>query len=209
MSTRLTNASRELILNAAMQKTGFPQRIAEAKTAIADLKFEMIMNFYGGSKAYGRLEDRIETVNAKVKDLADADVYYTASMSGYNYYQTQINIAGQTHKYPRRTELSNKYKDRMMLCRREERVVITADNPLVQKFYDAEAKLVELTTSLTSIQKDVKAVLDSVNTTKRLVEVWPEAAELIPADVEVVRASVPAINFTSLNAAIGIPSKKK
>ena len=209
MSTRLTNALRELILNAAMKKTGFPQRIEEVKTAIADLKFEMIMGFYGGGKAYSRLEDRIVTVDSKAEELNKDDVYYKTSMSGYKHYQTQINIAGQTHKYPCRTELSDKYKDRKILCRLDGRVVVTADNPLVQKFYDAEAKLAELTTSLTSIQKDVKAVLSSVSTTKRLVEVWPEAAELIPAEVEVVHASVPAVNFTSLNAAIGIPSQKK
>lgn len=209
MSTRLTNASRELILNAAMQKTGFPKRVNEAKTAIADLKFEMIMSFYGGGKAYSRLEDRIHTVNVKVEELNKDDVAYTSNNNGYHYYSTQLNIAGQSHKYPKRHELSEKYQNRMMLSRPNERITITADNPLVQKFYDAEATLASLESMLQSIRKDVEAVLASVNTTKRLVEVWPEAAELIPADVEVVRASVPAINFTSLNAAIGIPSKKK
>lgn len=78
-----------------------------------------------------------------------------------------------------------------------------------KKFLDAEKVVEELDSSAKSIKANVKAVVYSVNTTKRLVEVWPEAAELIPSEIEVVRAALPAIDFNNLNASIGIPSDKK
>ena len=86
---------------------------------------------------------------------------------------------------------------------------LTADNPLVQKFLDAEKALEDLKSSRQQIKDNVQAVVYSVSTIKRLIEVWPESAELIPTDVEVVRAGLPAINFENLNASIGIPTEKK
>ena len=122
-----------------------------------------------------------------------------------------MNLGGMNISYPSITVLEQKEFDGLRFIHLADgaKPTLTADNPLVQKFLDAEKALQDLESSSRSIEENVKAVVYSVNTTKRLVEVWPEAAELIPSEIEVVRAALPAIDFNNLNASIGIPSNKK
>jgi hypothetical protein len=210
MSTRLTNDARDKIIDAAMVKSGFPERIKEAKTVIEDIKMECLIYSFGGLKAYRRLCDRFDTLDEKVKELQELSVGVVSLRSEVNWNNNKMNLAGMQIHYPRTTTVSkDKYAGLRLLYKQEGQVTITGDNPLVQKFLDADKALKDLQSSHDQIEDNVKAVVYSVNTTKRLIEVWPESAELIPKDIEVIRAGLPAINFTSLNASIGIPSDKK
>lgn len=211
MSVRLTNDARRKIITAAMDKSGFPKRIEEARANVEKIKMECLIAAFGGLKAYRRLVDRFNTIEEKIKSLKDEGILVTSSREYTTWNANKINLAGMNVSYPRSSVLSRpEFEDlRFIHLNDGAKPTLTAGNPLVQKFLDAEKALQDLESSSRTIEENVKAVVYSVNTTKRLVEVWPEAAELIPSDIEVVRAALPAIDFNNLNASIGIPSDKK
>ncbi|EFR8087482.1 hypothetical protein H0088_004126 [Salmonella enterica] len=211
MSVRLTNDARDKIIAKAMEKSGFPKRLEEAKANVEKIKMECLISAFGGLKPYRRLVERFNTIEEKVKALRDAGILITSPRSYSKWNADKINIAGMNVSYPKQSVFDNPEFEGLTFIRLDDgaKPTITADNPLVQKFLDAEKVVDELDSTLKGIKENVKAVVYSVSTTKRLVEVWPEAAELIPSDIEVVRAALPAIDFANLNASIGIPSDKK
>lgn len=209
MSVRLTNAARDEIVKAAVTKSGFPKRIEEARTALEDIKMECWIAAFGGLKAYRRLCDRFETIEEKISELRKSGVNVPSLSSGHTWSNSKLNLAGMQVPSPDMNWVSDKFKDLRVIYMYDGKPTLTADNPLVQKFLDAEKALEDLKSSRQQIKDNVQAVVYSVSTTKRLIEVWPESAELIPREVEVVRAGLPAINFESLNASIGITSEKK
>ena len=211
MSVRLTNDARRKIIAAAMDKSGFPKRIEEARANVEKVKMECLIAAFGGLKAYRRLVDRIKTIKDKCKSL-EAEGILISSVTNYSTWNAnKMNLGGMNISYPSYSVLEQEEFVGLHFIRLDHgaKPTLTADNPLVQKFLDAEKALQDLESSSRSIEENVKAVVYSVNSTKRLVEVWPEAAELIPSDIEVVRAALPAIDFNNLNASIGIPSDKK
>ena len=209
MSVRLTNAARDEIVKAAVTKSGFPKRIEEARTVLEDIKMECWIAAFGGLKAYRRLCDRFENIEEKISELRKSGVNVSSLGSGHTWSNSKLNLAGMQVPSPDMNWVSDKFKELRVIYMYDSKPTLTADNPLVQKFLDAEKALEDLKSSRQQIKDNVQAVVYSVSTTKRLIEVWPESAELIPREVEVVRAGLPAINFESLNASIGIPSEKK
>lgn len=211
MSVRLTNDARDKIIAAAMEKSGFPKRLEEARANVEKIKMECLIAAFGGLKPYRRLVDRFNTIEEKIKALKDEGILVRSSRDYSTWNADKMNLAGMTVSYPKHSVLSMPEFEGLRFIRKSnnDKPTLLADNPLVQKFLDAEKVVEELDSSAKSIKANVKAVVYSVNTTKRLVEVWPEAAELIPSEIEVVRAALPAIDFNSLNASIGIPSDKK
>ncbi|WDR22459.1 hypothetical protein PJM42_0053 [Salmonella phage vB_SenP_UTK0001] len=209
MSVRLTNAARDEIVKAAVNKSGFPKRIEEARIALEDIKMECWIAAFGGLKAYRRLCDRFETIEEKISELRKSGVNVPSLGSGHTWSNSKLNLAGMQVPSPDMNWVSDKFKELRVIYMYDNKPTLTADNPLVQKLLDAEKALEDLKSSRQQIKDNVQAVVYSVSTTKRLIEVWPESAELIPREVEVVRAGLPAINFESLNASIGIPSEKK
>lgn len=211
MSVRLTNDARDKIIAAAMEKSGFPKRLEEARNNVEKIKMECLISAFGGLKQYRRLVDRFNTIEEKIKALKDEGILVRNSRDYSTWNADKMNLAGMNVSYPMHSVLSMSEFEGLRFIHKSnnDKPTLLADNPLVQKFLDAEKVVEELDYSAKSIKANVKAVVYSVNSTKRLVEVWPEAAELIPSDIEVVRAAVPAIDFNSLNASIGIPSDKK
>ncbi|EEN4005768.1 hypothetical protein CB293_22280 [Salmonella enterica subsp. enterica serovar Kentucky] len=211
MSVRLTNNARDKIVAAAMEKSGFPKRLEEARANVEKIKMECLIAAFGGLKQYRRLVDRFNTIEEKIKALKDEGILVRSSREYSTWNADKMNLAGMNVSYPSHSVLSMPEFKGLIFIRLADdtKPTLTADNPLVQKFLDAEKVVEELNSSAKSIKANVKAVVYSVNSTKRLVEVWPEAAELIPSDIEVVRAALPAIDFNNLNASIGIPSDKK
>ena len=58
--------------------------------------------------------------------------------------------------------------------------------------------------ALNKFKNEVKQVLDSVNTTLQLVEVWPEALPFVPQEISNPSSiNLPSVNFAELNKVIG------
>ncbi|EBP9595577.1 hypothetical protein ATQ54_26680, partial [Salmonella enterica] len=83
---------------------------------------------------------------------------------------------------------------------------LLADDPLVTEFYSFDALYREIKSDETDIRQNVTAALNKARTVKRLLEQWPEAKELLPAEDAVVPLP-PAIRREALNEMIGLPSE--
>lgn len=60
------------------------------------------------------------------------------------------------------------------------------------------------------VKHNVFVYVNSVSTVKRLLEIWPEAKDLIPqSESKAVQANLPAIPLEQLNALIGVPIPEK
>ena len=94
MSVRLTNAARDEIVKAAVNKSGFPKRIEEARTALEDIKMECWIAAFGGLKAYRRLCGRFETIEEKISELRKSGVNVPSLGSGHTWSNSKLNLAG-------------------------------------------------------------------------------------------------------------------
>ncbi|EBL9006791.1 hypothetical protein DM530_26200, partial [Salmonella enterica] len=83
---------------------------------------------------------------------------------------------------------------------------LLADDPLVTEFYGFDALYREIKSDETDIRQNVTAALAKARTVKRLLEQWPEAKELLPAE-DVAAPLHPAIRREALNEMIGLPSE--
>ncbi|ENN2060967.1 hypothetical protein AB9K90_004724, partial [Salmonella enterica] len=85
---------------------------------------------------------------------------------------------------------------------------LLADDPLVTEFYGFDALYKQIQSDESDIRQNVSAALSKVRTVKRLLEEWPEAKELLPADAPSVPLP-PAIRRETLNEMIGLPSDEE
>lgn len=85
---------------------------------------------------------------------------------------------------------------------------LLADDPLVTEFYGFDALYKQIQSDESDIRQNVSAALSKVRTVKRLLEEWPEAKELLPADAPSVPLP-PAIRRETLNSMIGLPSDEE
>lgn len=84
---------------------------------------------------------------------------------------------------------------------------LLAGDPLVQEFHDICAEEKANGESWEAVKENVKAAINSVTTVAKLLKIWPEAKELLPAEVEEAKDRLPAIKVADLNALVGLPSE--
>jgi hypothetical protein len=89
--------------------------------------------------------------------------------------------------------------------------VFTEDDPLWVE-YSAELEAAKLANkaydehhkALVKFKSEVATVLESVNTTLQLVEVWPEALPFVPQNISNPSSiNLPSVNFAELNKVLG------
>ncbi|EGN7597853.1 Nmad5 family putative nucleotide modification protein [Escherichia coli] len=76
---------------------------------------------------------------------------------------------------------------------------------MVTEFYSFDALYTQIKSDETEIIQNVSAALNKVRTVKRLLDVWPEAKELLPTDAPPVPLA-PAVHRETLNEMIGLPT---
>lgn len=202
MSTRLTNAVRDEIIKNAINKTKFIERIKEKEQEGELILFKLLMEYHGGEEAYRKLERQVRELQTKTVNIRTKNVYVEFGLYSSS---TGFNLGGRAIGMPSRKYLPEEYASLKILSPRE-RIVFAANHPQVEAYFKVREEVDELEASRSKIRQEVQAMVYSVNTTKRLVEVWPESAELIPPANQVAKVGLPAINVASLNAAIGIPT---
>lgn len=84
-------------------------------------------------------------------------------------------------------------------------MVITADNPLNDEFDAIELEQRTVNDLRTHVKAEVTAIVNSVTTIKKLLEIWPESKELLPPDEQVQSTAIVA-NVDNLNTMIGLPT---
>lgn len=197
--SRLNKATREYIMLKAVEKAGIPEQEVIAINARYDWVNRVRVAANGMSdKELEALEAQHKALAAKVPECIRLERRLVAKRE-FCY----PNIGGMRLGYF--TLAPEDAPDRARFCAYEP--ILPADHPLGAEFYELEKRKEEIENRKNVIKAQVSAIVDSVATVKKLLEIWPEARELLPPNEQPVISNVPAVLITSLNAAIGLPTE--
>lgn len=201
---KMTNAIRDKIVQNAVDKSG----LNDVRDAIVKQRAEWAnkvrLDAIGGTEEEQKLaeinnqyESLCESVPKSLRlsgrppVMTDTDIYVNvAGISFYAYFNGQLKK--HTCETVRKISPST--------------YTLLADNPLVAEFHEIHNKQAEYDDKLSTLMNSVQAAVQKVTTVKKLLEVWPEAKELIPEEIEKQVKQLPAIKTEDLNKMIGLPS---
>ncbi|EHE4123965.1 hypothetical protein JM314_002739 [Salmonella enterica subsp. enterica serovar Bareilly] len=206
MNQVLNKAIKEKIVDNALAKAGIPQRKKALRAARADWAERVRLAAIGGPEAESEVlktEKKIAALVAKLPEelrtnnmiiRRDSDIYLNLAGSRVSAYFNG-NYRAYEQGEPGSIRKITPYE-----------YTLLADDPLVTEFYSFDALYKEIKSDETDIRQNVTAALDKARTVKRLLEQWPEAKELLPAEDTAVPLP-PAIRREALNEMIGLPSE--
>lgn len=204
---RLTKAIKEKILHNALTKANVFERELDVKAGYQELAELVRLHAIGGvgeEKKLIELSENIQSLIDRVPDCVDKTGYFhlnnekgvKASFGGMQLY-IYYNGVGDKEKHVWKSPAPNMFGKAIMFG---------VDHELTIKFHSIKDESKKAKDLKTSIQVNVNAMLDSVTTDKKLIEIWPESKELIPTEIEKKKVQLPSTSVDQLNTMIGIPS---
>lgn len=198
--SRLNKATREYIVHKAIEKAGIPKQ----EVQLANDQFAWVNKMRVA--ANGVDDDVLEALEAQHKAIVAK--IPKQLQTGHEL------IAKRTYCYPNigglrvgmQTLAPEGDKDPYRFCAYEP--TLPTNHPLADEFHALQEREQELKSRKKAIAAQVSAVVDGVTTIKKLLEIWPEARELLPPNEQPIISNVPAVLITELNAAIGLPTEE-
>lgn len=201
---KLTNAIRDMIVHNAVAKSGLNDVRDTIVKQRAEWAEKVRLEAIGGVEEERKLVD----INKKHEALVNS-VPEGLRMSGRNPARTTneiwVNVAGITFSAYFHGGLGYSGYEQVYRISPSSHTLL-ADNPLVAEFHEIHNKQSEYDDKLSTLMNSVRAAVQKVTTVKKLLEVWPEAKELIPEEVEKQVKQLPAIKTEDLNKMIGLSS---
>lgn len=202
---KLTNAIKQQIVENALTKAGIPAREEALRARRAAWAEKVRIDACGGAEAEAKLvhlRDKVASLMSKVppKLKTQSD----AVRSGCSIY---LNVTGFSLRVWWCGALSSNSagERRERVCPSDH--TLTADNPLTAEFHEMHNEQEAIKADRDTLTASVRGALSNITTDKRLLEAWPEAAELLPEQVATERSNLPAVRVDELNAMIGLPSE--
>lgn len=204
--TRLNNRIRKQIEDNAVIKAGIVDKKAKLRERRAMWIEAVRIQAIGGQE----VEDRIKAVKKKIKtalkDLPESLIVGSVFREGFD---IRLNVAGCTaYGYFNGADKDSGDGPRVTKIAPSSHTLLQGD-PLVDEFHAIESEKSDLESQEVGIRASVAGAVSKVGTVKRLLEVWPEAKELLPDDLSPVKKQLPAVKAEDLNAMIGLPSDGK
>lgn len=203
--TRLNNRIKEEIVEKALIKAGIPDKKKLIQEKRGNWAESVRLAAIGGTE----VEKKINSINKRFKktmsefseDLiisdslfrTDYDIY--VNVAGCQFY---AQFSGEASDWPRKNRIFKVAPTKFTL---------EADDPLAVEFHNIEAEENTLNEEESNIRANVVGALSKVGSVKKLLEMWPEAKELLPSDLSPVKAQLPAVRTEDLNAMIGLPTE--
>lgn len=191
--TRITKTLAEDIVDAALKKAGVP----DARKALTAKEQEWaercrIQHLGGPEKAA-----EYEKINAEARRLyaqLPVDLREFNSIANVETY-ARVNVAGQRAciQMPEPRICPSKFWP------------IAADDPLAQQWYELCAEREAIDTKADNVKTQVRGVVSQFTTVAKLLAAWPEAEQLLPAEVPSQKPTLPAVRVEDLNKALGLP----
>lgn len=198
--TRLTNAIRDKIIKNATDKA-----LTEANAKLEQLRNDFttgLLAFAVGDKLeqLQGIQSQIETLVASIPKEFRLNAATGHSNKAYT---VRVNVAGLSvdwsfddwHTFP--IHYSN------------DRFVIPHGHELVNVWNEYEKQREFVQSRTDTVQVNVKAMVYSATTVKKLIELWPECVELLPATIDKPAVNLPSVKVEELNSLIGIPTEGK
>jgi len=207
--TRLNKSIREGIINNAIAASGVNTRQDALITRRAKLADDVRLFAIGGA---GREAELNSAYNKAVKYAKTNSVenFIEIEVSRSESYDIEVNFAGRAICLYFTGKSEHCYSGRVFKpyvnTNYRNRVAITADNPLNDEF-DAINKEQRIIDDLrTQVKFEVTAMVNSVTTIKKLLELWPESEDLLPAG-EKSQSTALVSDVNKLNTMIGLPKE--
>lgn len=196
--TRLNSYLREEILKNAIAKSPLPAEETALDAEYYALAEGFRVESLGGPKKVAEIEHLVQEIEKLRAQLPDS-IKTNDPVATTDYEMYRMNLGGLRV----RLNFAPGYEERRI---RPAEVVFAADHPLVLQFGQLENRKSDLKSRRATLKQQVQAVLGSVTTVKKLLEVWPEAKELLPHNLEEAKLQLPALPIADVNALIGLPS---
>lgn len=200
---RLTKEIKEAIIRNGIAAAGIPakkQAIIERRKAFAE---SLRIDALGGIEEANRAE-KIQEEIKKLTNSAPKNIIESYGGTLRMDYEIVANIGGLRYRA---------YFSGLTRYEREKNIyritpshhTVMADSFLASEFSHIENESNCIDAEELNISACIKATVNTVKTIKRLLEIWPEAKELLPDSTETKAAQLPAIRREDLNAMIGLP----
>lgn len=196
MSTRLNAYLREKIIENALAKSGLPTELEAINNAIKQWGEEVRL------KTNGITDTEIDNILAQTRrtyrQLPEQLQYNPPLGLIRKAHFMYVSLAGQhimVHFAADRYTVSSAAAH------------LRAGDPLIDRYHSLNDKRKEVESKIQTLCATVNGVVNKVSTTKRLLDMWPEAKELLPENLEEAKVNVPALVVADLNAMIGLTSQ--
>ncbi|MFM5431445.1 Nmad5 family putative nucleotide modification protein [Aeromonas veronii] len=201
---RLTNQIKQQIVTAAIAKAGIPAEEEALRLRRVDWAEAVRVDSLGGKEGAEAVDKAIEQIKAITKALPEGvTTGYQPINVDSNFY---LNCGGISLR-PRFNGTFG-YDSHLEEIRKPCRSFkLAADHPLAIEFHQLEQDAKSLKEKREHIENSVAAAMSGISTDNQLLKVWPEAAELMPKEIQKVQ--LPAVQTADLNALIGLPSEKE
>lgn len=200
---KLTNHIKQQIVEAAIAKAGIPSEQEALRLRRAAWAESVRIDALGGESAAKKVDQEIEKIG-QIRTSLPKNIATEGSPVRHAFYMS-LNLAGiRIIAY-----FNGEVRETAERFYRPSPSAHTllADNPLVEAFNILCAEQEELSNKQASIHANVTAALADIHSDTKLLKVWPEAAELLPEQVQ--KKQLPALATADLNALIGLPSEKE
>lgn len=201
---RLNSRIRSEICDNAIIKSDVRPRRQTLKTKKAEWAEKVRIKAIGGAESDNKINNAIKRIDKILSDLPDGvKTGYHAIRQNCEIY---LNIAGHRYTAQFSGNDSRKPRDEQIIKVTPYEFVLKADDPLTEEFHQLENEYEVINARESDIRANVNAVLGKVNTVGRLLELWPEAKELLPTNLSPPKPQLPAVKIDDLNVTIGLPT---
>ena len=208
--SRLNKATREAIINKAIEKSGVLAREEALISRRAKLANDVRLFAIGGEDKEREIMEKFEKAKEILGSISDSP-FDTSVMQPNQDDEVYVNFQGRAVNL-QFSGLESRarpyvYKP-LVCCNSSNRVVIESDNPLHAEFDAIQLEQNTVLSLRAHVKAEVSAMVNSVTTVKKLIEVWPESKELIPEFEREQSASL-VVSVDNLNAMIGLSREKE
>lgn len=209
--TRLNNSIRNQIIKNAIEQSGVNTRNADLIERRANLAEAIRIRAIGGEEADADRESKIAKIKACVEKHSHNSI--RVNIHEYNINGSiRVNFAGRSIDLDYTGKENAPYHDVFKYSGNNHynnRLALTNDDPLLIEYDVIQEVQKQVNTLRETIETETRAIVYSVTTIKKLLEIWPESRELIPNVNKPATGTGLVVNTTNLNAAIGLPKEEK
>lgn len=195
---RLTIKIKEQITANALTKAG----VVDARKALVERRAALAeavrVESWGGAESLASAEGIVEEINALVAQLPKGSNVKTQKL-GYSERSVDAAFGGMQTSIP----FNGGEGDRVFGRTTYNRFLLPADHELTKEFNAIEAEQQRIDDQAATLTATVRAACDKVTTVEKLLKVWPEVEELVPAN-EKTPGTALAIPTDELNKLIGL-----
>lgn len=196
---RLTKEIKAAILDAALVKAGIPAKQQVIRVQYAEWAEAVRVRSITPAE-----EVEMDRICAEAKVITRKNPNFRVSDEAQS--RIYLNVAGQSRKifFNGNADADDSTKSVFKRVAYHQQP-LTGDDPMAEKLFAIDHAAVLLSAEIAQLKASVNAVLGSVTTDKKLIEIWPESAAFIPSPKDAGKQNLPALPIAELNKLIGLP----